>query len=221
MGCTTMCVSQSTRQRQTLGQRQSAAQSTRMIVSISGRGREPPRCGQSFLAPASPTLTTPATTSKSQRAHKCPIKSATKCLHRSASMYQRSSVILLQSRYATRYPTRSVLRYPRLTAGPTTRRCAATTLVLPPQATTTTSLATNFSLNQVVPAPATDHPTTDSPQTILTPSLLSATAMPSNSSKFNLYINLSSTACDTNKYVNRNRKHAAAVNAVSKLRIGC
>merc|ERR1719289_653170 len=185
-----------------------------MIVSISGRGREHPRRGQSFLAPASPTPTIPATT----------------CLHRSASMYQRSSVTLLQSRYATRYPTRSVLRYPRLTAGPTTRRfprdsasvcprrCAATTLVLPPPAaaTTTTSLAMNFSLNKEVPAPATDHPTTDSPPTILTPSLLSATAMPSNSSKFNLYINLSSTACDTNKYVNRNWKHAATVNAVSK-----
>merc|ERR1712200_263805 len=112
------------------------------------------------------------------------------------------------------YPTRSVLKYPRLTAGPTTRRfprdsasvcprrCAATTLVLPPLAAaiTTTSLATNFSLNQVVPAPATDHPTTASPPTILTPYLLSATEMPSNSSKFNLYINLSSTACDTNIY---------------------
>merc|ERR1711922_117506 len=176
----------------------------------SGRGREPPRCGLSFLELASPTPTTPATTSKRPRTHKCPIRSATKCLHRSASMYQRSSVILLQSKCATRYPTRSVLRYPRLTAGPTTRRfprdlasvcprrCAATTLVLPPPATITTSLATNFSLNQVVPAPATDHPTTASPPTILTPSLLSATAMPSNSSKFNLYINLSSTACDKN-----------------------
>merc|ERR1711973_385166 len=80
------------------------------------------------------------------------------------------------------------------------RRCAATTLVLPPPAaaTTTTSLAMNSSLNKEVPAPATDRPTTASPPTILTPSLLSVTAMPSNSSKFNLYINLSSTACDTN-----------------------
>ena len=80
---TTMCVSQSTRQRQTRGRRQSAARSTRMIVSISGRVRVPPRCGQSFLAPASPTPTTPATTSKSLRIHKCPIRIATKCLHRS------------------------------------------------------------------------------------------------------------------------------------------
>merc|ERR1711933_460153 len=126
-------------------------------------------------------------------------------------MYLRSSVTLGQSKCATRYPTRSVLRYPRLTAGPTTRRfprdsarecprrCAVTTLVLlPPPITTTTSLATNSSLSQEVPAPATDRPTTASPPTILTPSWLSVTAMPSNSSKFNLYINLSSTTCDTN-----------------------
>merc|ERR1712095_108281 len=78
--------------------------------------------------------------------------------------------------------TSYIRRNPRDSAKECPRRCVAAGAVLLPLATT---LEMNLLiLNKEVQAPATDPPTTVSPQTTLTPSSQSATATLSSLSKF-------------------------------------